>query len=49
MAKDLLNEQDLRTSRPQRWRREQLIASTMLVCPPPLGLGRCCHRGSTLA
>ena len=25
-ASDLLNEQDLRTSTPQRWRKEQLMA-----------------------
>ena len=49
MASDLLNKQDLRTSTPQRWRREQLIAPTMWGCPSPLGPGRCCQRGSTLA
>ena len=32
----LLKEQDLRTSTPQRWRKEQLMASTMLVWPSPL-------------
>ena len=31
MAKDLLKEQDSRTSTPQRWRNEQLMASTILV------------------
>ena len=31
MAKNLLNEPDLRTSTPQRWRKEQLMASTMLA------------------
>jgi len=31
MANDLLQEQDLRTSTPQRWRNAQLIASTILV------------------
>ena len=49
MASDLPNEQDLRTSTPQRWRREQVMVSTMLVCPSPLGPGRCCQRGRTLA
>ena len=49
MARDLLNEQDLRTNTPQRWRREQLMASTMLVWPSPLGQGRCCQRGKTAA
>ena len=49
MTSDLLNEQDLRTSTPQRWRREQLIASTMLVYPSPFEQGRCCQRGNTLA
>ena len=49
MANDLLNEQDLRTSTPQRWRKEQLLASTRLVWPSPLGQCRCCKRGSTLA
>ena len=33
MASDLLKEQDLRTSTPQRWRNEQLVALTMLVWP----------------
>ena len=47
MTNDLLKEQDLRTSTPQRWRNEQLMASTMLVPPLPLGLRRCCQRGST--
>ena len=49
MAKDLLKEQDLRTSTPQRWRKEQLMASLMLVWPSPLAQGRCYQRGSTLA
>ena len=49
IANDLLKEQDLRTSTPQRWRSEQLRASTMLVCPSPFGPGRCCQRGSPLA
>lgn len=49
MVKDLLKEQDLRTSTPQRWRKEQLIASTILVAPLPLGLGRCAVAGETLA
>ena len=31
ISNDLLNEQDFRTSTPQRWRKEQLMASTMLV------------------
>ena len=31
IANDLLKEQDLRTSAPQRWRSEQLMATTMLV------------------
>ena len=38
MAMDLLKEQDLRTSTPQRLRKEQLMASTMLVWPSPLAL-----------
>ena len=49
MANDLLNEQNLRMSTPQRWRKKQLMASTMLVWPSPLAQGRCCQRGSTLA
>ena len=40
MRKFLLNEQDLRTNTPQRWRKEQLMASTILVLPLPLGWGR---------
>ena len=40
MASDLLNEQDLRTGTPDRWRSEQWMASTTLVCPLPLGLGQ---------
>ena len=31
MTNDLLKEQDLRTSTPQRWRSEQLMASTILA------------------
>ena len=31
MLNNLLNEQDLSTSTPQRWRKEQLTASTKLV------------------
>jgi hypothetical protein len=38
--RNLLNEQLLRTGMP-RWRNEQLLASTMLVWPLPLGQGRC--------
>ena len=49
MARDLLNEQDLRTRTPQRWRNEQLMASTILIWPSPFKQGRCCQRGSTLA
>ena len=49
IANDLLKEQDLRTSTPQRWRSEQLRAATMLVCPPLFGPGRCYQRGSSLA
>jgi len=49
MTSDLLKEQDLRTSTQQRWRNEQLMASTILVWPSPLGQGRCCQRGSTFA
>ena len=49
IANDLLKEQNLRTSTPQRWRSEQLMASTMLVYPPPFGPDRCCQRGSPLA
>ena len=49
MSKYLLKEQNLRTSTPQRWRKEQLMASTMLVWPSPLAQGRCCQRGSALA
>jgi len=41
MGRDLLNEQDLRTNTPQRWRKEQFKASMMLVWPSPLGQGRC--------
>ena len=47
MTSDLLNEQDLRTNTPQRWRKEQFRASTMLVPPLPLGQRRCCQRGKT--
>ena len=39
MANDLLNEQDLRTKTPQRWRKEQFKALTMLVWPSPWGKG----------
>ena len=39
IANDLLKEQDLRTSTPQRWRSKQLT-STMLVCPSSFGPGR---------
>ena len=49
MANDLLNEQDLRMSTPQRWCKKQLMASTMLVWPSPFAQGRCCLAGSTLA
>lgn len=49
MARDLLDEQDLRTNTPQRWWREQLMASTRLVCPSPLGQDRYCQRSRTLA
>ena len=42
MTNDLLKEQDLRTSTPQRWRNEQLMASTILVWPSPFKQGRCC-------
>ena len=49
MTNDLLKEQDLRTSTPQRWRNEQLMASTILVWPSPFKQGRCYQRGSTLA
>ena len=48
MVRDLLKEQDLRTSTPQRWRKEQFSASTMLVCPRPLALGRWAAVGKTL-
>lgn len=47
MAKDLLIEQALRTSTSQRWRNEQLRASTMLVCPSPLEQGQYYQWGST--
>jgi len=47
MAKQRLNEQVLRTSTAHFWRNEQLMASTILVCPLPLGLGRCAGCGST--
>ena len=47
MANDLLNEQDLRSSTPQRWRKEQLTASMMLVPPVSFGQRRCCQHGST--
>lgn len=49
MVNDLLNEQDLRTKTPQRWRSEQLRASTMLVRPLPLALGWCAWAGNTVA
>ena len=49
MVKDLLNEHDFRTNTPQRWRSEQLSASTMLVWPLPLALGRWAAAGSTEA
>lgn len=48
-AKLLLKEHDLRTSPPHRWRKEQLLASTIRVRPSPLGHGRCGQQGSTLA
>lgn len=48
IVNDLLNEQDLRTSTPRRWRRAQLTASTILVPPLPFGQRRCCQRGNTL-
>ncbi|MBC8084208.1 MAG: hypothetical protein H7Z21_13460 [Hymenobacter sp.] len=38
MAKERLKEQDFRTNTPHFWRNEQLMASTMLVCPLPFGL-----------
>ena len=41
MTSDLLKEQDLRTSTQQRWRNEQLMASTILVWPSPLGQHLC--------
>jgi hypothetical protein len=41
IRRDLLNEQDLRTSTPQRWCKEQLSASTMLVWPLPFAEGQC--------
>lgn len=47
MVKDLLKEQDFYTSKPQRYRKEQLTASVMLVPPVPLGHGRCYQRGRT--
>ena len=47
MAKALLKEQAFRTSTPQRWRKEQLMASIVLVPPLPLGQRRCCQRGNT--
>jgi hypothetical protein len=47
--KYLLNEQDLCTRTPPRWRKVQLMASTILVWPSPFGQGRCCQLGTTLA
>ncbi len=49
MASDLLNEQDLRTSTPWRWRSEQLMTSTVLVCSLPLELEQWAAVGNTLA
>jgi len=46
LASDLLNEDDLRTSIPHRWRKAQLMASTTLVPPSPLGQRRCRQRGT---
>jgi len=42
-----LKEQVLRTSTAHFWRKEQLMASTILVWPLPLGLGRWADCGST--
>ena len=49
MGSDLLKEKDLRTNTPQRWRKEQFRASTMLVWPSPLGKGRCGLAGKAWA
>lgn len=49
MVSDLLKEQDLRTSTPQRCRNEQFSASTILVPPLALAHGRWAAGGSTLA
>jgi hypothetical protein len=42
-----LKQQDLRTSTPQRWRRAQFLASTMLVCPLPFAWAWWAHSGKT--
>jgi len=47
MTSERLNEQERRTSTPQRWRKEQLMASTMLVCPLPFGWAWWLRLGST--
>jgi hypothetical protein len=49
MGSDLLKEQDLRTNAPQRRRKEQFKASTMLVWSSLLGQGRCGPVGNACA
>lgn len=46
IARERLKEQDLRTITPQRWRKAQLMASTMLVWPLPLALVWCARLSS---